>query len=334
MVRRAHVGAFGTTSSGSPSQRRYAFTPQGLGGSCGSISVMVPLPGWDERPISVDGTILEKSLKGMSGKLTLTLTDKVFQIKMGRTRVKLVPGPFESECYPEPAAGLTWTPVEPGFGDLIRACAFTNKTGYEGVACANVNDTKLLISTNEARIYYKEVPRDLPTFWLTTSSAMGVNDAGTEIVAVASDGMWVHFKYEDGTVFSTLTKDIKDYPIVELYNYIQSFNAGKEIANGQFPAEGLAAIKAAATFAEGTNGQKPVKLKYANGVLTIEAANKSGEYSQDIDWAGPQEPFAVAVDAVFMNAVKASEFRLVEIPDLSVMMVPGAVNALMALDNV
>lgn len=335
LLRRAHIGAFGASSSGAPSQRKYAFTKRGLGGSCGSMSVMVPLEGWDGEDVAVDGVILEKSLKDLSGTLDITYTT-AFTIKSGRaTKIKLTPKPYEAEYYPIPGESLHWVKAPEGLAEQIRASAFTNNSAYEGVACAPIGDKKLLISTNTSRIYYKELPSDVPAFWLTTASAIGVGTAGTEITEMAADDLWVHFRYADGTIYSTLSKNVEKYPADELYAYTQSCNNGEELANGAFPEKALEAIRAAAVFAEGTNGQKPVKMTYDDKVLSIEASNKAGEYIQEVEWPeGPVNPFGVAVDAVFMNATKASTFRLVSIPDLSVMQVPGIVNALLALDNV
>lgn len=330
LLKRAHVGAFSGVT-GVPIAKRFLFADGKVFGSSGSVCVTVPFPEWDLPDASVDGTLLEKAVKGFSGDLEITV-GTTFKIQCGKASVELPLQEANREFYPE--AGGEWQPVTPEFPSMVAACSFSNKTDYAGVALRHVVGSSLLVGTDQSKIYYGFLPEAVPEFWLNVDASAALGQVGGEGEAVAVDEVWFHCKFADGTVFSALNMQVEKYPIDDLYNYVQAYHDADGETCGDFTDEMRQAVKQASVFASGTAGRKQVSFVYEPVAKTLEVSSEGagGSFRNQLQWDGGPTPFAVTMDAGFILTAKPQKLKLLTVNDFTVLKVPGDVNALLALD--
>lgn len=330
LLKRAHVGAFSGVT-GVPIAKRFLFADGKVFGSSGSVCVTAPFPEWDLPEASVDGTLLEKAVKGFSGDLEITV-DSTFKIKSGSASVELPLQEANREFYPE--ASGDWQPVTSEFPSMVAACSFSNKTDYAGVALRHVTGASLLVGTDQSKIYYGFLPENVPEFWLNIDASSALGLIGGEGMCVAVDDVWFHCKFTDGTVFSALAMEVSKYPIDDLYNYVMAFQDTEGSVCGDFTDAMRQAVKQASVFAGGTTGRKQVSFIYEPGVKMLEVSSEGagGSYHSQIAWEGGATPFAVTIDAGFILTAKPQQLKLLTVGDLTVLKVPGEVSALLALD--
>lgn len=329
LLKRLHVGAF-SGATGVPIAKRFLFANGEAYGSSGSVCVTVPFPQWSLPEASVDGALLEKAVRGFSGMLAVSV-GMTFKIQCDGATVELPLQEPHLEFYPE--ARGTWEAVTAEFPSMVAACAFSNKTDYAGVVLRHVDNTALLVGTDQSKIYYGFLPSNVPEFWLNVDAASALGLIGGEGEAVAVDDMWVHCKFTDGTIFSALAMQVEKYPIEDLYAYTQTFHDNEGSVCGDFTDSMRQAVKQASIFAGNASGRKQVSFVYSDGKLTISSEGASGSYHRTLDWDGGTTDFAVTIDAQFILTAKPQQLKLLTAGDLTVLKVPGDVNALLALDT-
>lgn len=328
LLRRARVGAFcGVT--GVPIAKRFLFADGHVYGSSGSVCTTIPFPQWNLPDASVDGALLEKAVRGFSGDLVISVST-AFKIKCGGASVSLPLQEPHREFYPEVSG--EWSAVPAAFPSMVSACAFSNKTDYAGVALRHVAETSLLVGTDQSKIYYGFLPPEVPEFWLSVDAASALGQAGDEGEAIATDDTWVHVKFTDGTVFSALAMQVEKYPIQDLYDYTQVFQDAEGSVCGEFTAEMRNVVKQASVFSVSPTGRKQVTFEYAQQKLEISSDGSGGSYHCTLDWDGGPTDFAVSIDAQFILTAKPQQLKLLTAGDLTVLKIPGDVNALLALD--
>lgn len=328
LLKHIRVGAFcGVT--GVPIAKRFLFADGHAYGSSGSVCVTVPFPEWTLPEASVDGALLEKAVRGFDGTLTISV-GTTFKIECDGATVELPLQEAHLEFYPE--ARGNWEPVTTEFPSMVAACAFSNKTDYAGVVLRHIDGTSLLVGTDQAKIYYGFLPKNVPEFWLNVDAASALGLIGGEGEAIATDDMWVHCKFTDGTIFSALAMQVEKYPVEDLYAYTQTFQDSEGSVCGDFTDAMRQAVKQASIFAGGTSGRKQVSFVYSARKLIISSEGASGSYRRTLDWDGGDIDFAVTIDAQFILTAKPQQLKLLTAGDLTVLKVPGDVNALLALD--
>ena len=328
LLRRAHVGAF-KGATGLPIAKRFLFTQGRILGSSGSVCASIPFPQWTLPDASVDGALLEKVVKSLDGDLEIEV-DRVFKVRCGKASVSLPLQEPHAEFYPTVQGA--WVPIPRQFPSLVSACAFANRTDYAGVAIRKVDGGSVIVGTDQSKIYYSLLPESLPESWLSVDAALALAAVGDEGEAVSADDMWVHVKYTDGTIFSALTMQAADYPVQDLYAYTQLFQGAEGDVCGEFTPEMCDAVKQASIFAGGASGRKLVSFEYSGKSLRIAAEGAGGSYSCEMGWDGGDVDFAVTIDAQFLITAKPQQLKLTTANGLTVLLVPGDVSALVALD--
>lgn len=330
LLKRLHVGAFSGVT-GVPIAKRFLFANGRAYGSSGSVCVIVPFPQWDQGDASVDGALLEKAVRGFSGDLAITV-GTTFKVQCGSAIVELPLQEPYREFYPEPRG--TWEKVTAEFPTMVAACAFSNKTDYAGVALKHVEGGSLLVGTDQSKIYYGFLPANIPEFWLNVDAASALGLVGGDCDSIAVDDMWVHAKFVDGTIFSALTMQADKYPAEDLYQYVVTFQDGEGDVCGDFTDAMRQAVKQASVFAGGVSGRKQVSFVYSAKKLSISSEGAGGSYKCSLDWDGGETGFAVTIDAQFILTAKPQKLKLLTSDGLTVLKVPGDVNALLALDTI
>lgn len=257
------------------------FVPGFIMGIGTSINVKVPCAEVDNA-FMLDKASLDKVLTKATGDLDISKDGDRILIKYGRSRLAMP--------YAELPATLSEFPDElgPAPANLIakiKAVTFPNKTGYAGVAWDG-GAYGGLIGTDSIRIVTADCPGLPGGAWLPEAAVTAIVKAGTNCVGILNDMPYIHIKYDDGTICSVLYRAIMDYPMQNLCQYIDAFDGGDVIAEGELGADALEAIKSAETFTDTFDSQMPVQISFTPGKLTVHASNSGGEFYGDAEWSG------------------------------------------------
>lgn len=275
------------------------FVPGFIMGIGTSVNVRVPCPEVDFAFMADKGS-LDKILSKASGDIDIGRDGERIIFKYGRSRLAL---PFAD--LPQTLATFPeeWGPVPGNFIGKLKAVTFPNKTGYAGVAW-DCGAYAGLISTDSIRIVTADCPNLPKGAWLPDAAVAALSKAGTEATGIVNDMPYIHVQYADGTICSVLYRAIADFPIPALCQYIDSFDGGAVVAEGELGADALEAIKSAETFTDVFDAQMPVHIAFEPGKLTVRAENAGGEFYGEAEWSGEYTGH-FTVDARPFNAMGA-----------------------------
>lgn len=275
------------------------FVPGFIMGIGTSVNVRVPCPEADFA-FMVDKGSLDKVLSKATGNIDISRDGERVVLKYGRSRLAL---PFAD--LPQTLAEFPeeWGPVPGNFIGKLKAVTFPNKTGYAGVAW-DCGAYAGLISTDSIRIVTADCPNLPKGAWLPDAAVSALSKAGTEATGIVNDMPYIHVQYADGTVCSVLYRAIGDFPIPALCQYIDSFDGGEVVAEGELGADALEAIKSAETFTDVFDAQMPVHISFEPGKLAVRAENSGGEFYGEAEWTGEYTGH-FTVDARPFNAMGA-----------------------------
>lgn len=275
------------------------FIPGYVMGIGTSVNVRVPCEGIDST-FMVDKAALDKILAKATGELNIAQDGQKMVFKYARSRLTL---PFAELPQMLTEFPKEWGAAPVDFIDKIKAVTFPNKTGYAGVAW-DVDAYPGLIATDSIRIV-TTLCTNLPSrAWLPESAVSAIIKAGTKCTGVLNDLPYLHIQYDDGTICSVLYRSAADYPIQALCQYIDAFDGGEVLAEGELGADALEAIKSAETFTDAFDTQLPVQITFEPGKLSVRAENGSGEFYGDARWTGEYTGH-FTVDARPFSSMKA-----------------------------
>lgn len=264
-----------------------------------SINVRVPCEGI-ESPFMVDKASLDKILSKASGDVSIGREGDRVAVRYGRSRLML---PF-AEIPPNLAEFPTeWGPVPEGFIDKVKAVTFPNKTGYAGVAWDS-GAYAGLIGTDSIRIVAADCPGLPAGAWLPEAAVNAIIKAGNHCTGILNDMPYIHVLYEDGAACSVLYRAIADYPVPALCQYIDAFDGGNVISEGDLGDDALAAIKGAEAFTDAFDAQMPVQIAFEPGKIAVHAENAGGEFVGEAEWSGTYSGH-FTVDARPFNAMRS-----------------------------
>lgn len=272
------------------------FAPGYIMGCGTSINVRVPCASVDISAM-IDKAALDKVLTKATGPINFQFGDASVVIRHGRSRVTV---PFMDLPKELPEFPDEFELVQPEFISKLKAVSFPNKTGYAGVAW-DAESYPGLIATDSVRIVIAEHEGLPGGAWLPEAAVTALAKAGNECTGIINDMPYIHAKYSDGTICSVLYRAISDFPIPALCGYIQAFEASDVVASGELNEDVLGAIKEAEGFTDAFSAQMPVHISFTPGVITVMAANSSGEFCGEGPWEG---------DYTGNFTVDASPFRL------------------------
>lgn len=275
------------------------FVPGFIMGIGTSINVRVPCPEVDAA-FMVDKASLDKILSKAQGDIDMGRDGDRIILKYGRSRLAL---PFADlprtlSTFPE-----EWGSVPGNFISKLKAVTFPNKTGYAGVAwdCGAYSG---MIATDSIRIVTADCPCLPKGAWLPDTAVSALIKAGNECTGIVNDMPYIHVRYADDTVCSVLYRAIADYPIPALCQYIDAFDGGEVVSEGELGADALDAIRGAETFTDAFDAQMPVHISFEPGKISVRAENAGGEFYGEAEWSGTYTGH-FTVDARPFNAMGA-----------------------------
>lgn len=289
-----------------------------------NISVTVPINQEGLLEEGIEGAVKAEEFfkivsKFPSDEIKFSVTeDGTWSLKCGKAKAEMVLLDFDFESRIN-----TITPEKKGWVDLnedfilgIGSCKMSvNKTQVSGLYFSGAD----IVSTdgNQMNCYVmKEI--ELPEFWISDSSANELLKL-KKLVAMQIQGPWVHFKAEDGTIFSIKTLQ-GQYPYKTIKNVIDTSDPEKATLHAKFPKELFNAIDRAVSFSIDISEHSAVRLIIGKEKIEVSSERSSGKYSEKVSWEekidSDFEPFTVYVDAQMMEFVaqRTVEFYLLKGP--------------------
>lgn len=244
--------------------------------------------------------------------------DGSWLLKCGKAKAEmtLLDFDFESRINTITPDGENWINLDEEFILGIGSCKMSvNKTQISGIYFSD-ND---VISTdgNQMNCYVMSKTK-LPGFWISDNSANELLKL-KKLTAMQIQGPWVHFKSEDGTIFSIKTLQ-GQYPYKTIKNVIDTSDPEKAILHAKFPKELFNAIDRAVSFSIDISEHSAVRLTISKEKIEVSSERSSGKYNEKVSWDeeidSDFEPFTVYVDAQMMEFVaqRTVEFYLLKGP--------------------
>lgn len=287
------------------------------------VAVLVPMDSIGLVDDDIEGAVHAKELynvvsKFTSEEITLSVKDESsWEIKCGRAKATLTLLDFDFKTRLD---GVTpddnlWVDIDDDFMEGLAICKMgNNKSNFAGIY-VNGND---ILSTDGYQINLFTTKNQLPKFWISDSS---VNELlkikGFKKVQTTRN--WVHFKTEEGVVFSLKRLNDVNYPYSKVRNLVTNANPTDDDFHATFPSALFKSIDIADSFAISMGDQSVVRLVMSNEGIEVSSERNSGSYVETIPWDKPLEKeidtIKLYVNASMMSAMgtRSCEFYLVHL---------------------
>lgn len=237
-------------------------------------------------------------------------------LKSGKAKVEmtLIDFDFESRLKGvEPTED--WIELNDDFISGISTCKMaTNKTPLAGIFISG----NTIVSTDGFQMNKYELKElNLPTFWITDNS---VNELlklkGLKEIQVQDT--WVHFRLENGTLFSIKTLNKDKFPFAKIKSVMDNSSPKEDTLHAKFPKELFNSIDRALSFSMDVSEHSVVRLILSKDNIDVSSERLSGKYAEKINWDEEIKeefsPITVYVDAMMMNFVstRSLEFYLIK----------------------
>ena len=289
-----------------------------------AISVTVPIDSEGLVTESIEGVVhADEFFKVISkfpgDEISLEVSDdgKSWNLKCGKAKAQMTLIDFDFNVR---LKGVTpdensWIEVTEELFAGIGGCKMSvNKTPLSGVYVSG----KYIVSSDGYQINRFEMKEnDLPTFWISDSSVMELMKI-KGFNALQIQDSWVHFKTEDGTVFSIKTLNKDKFPFEKINQILETSNFSDDDLHANFPAELFNAIDRAGSFSIEISGHTSVRLTLSSEGIEVSSERTTGKYSELIPWdegiSVNINPVTVYVDATMMQfmAQRSLEFYLIK----------------------
>jgi len=289
------------------------------------ISVVVPIESDELLSEGLEGSVKADEFfkiinKFSSDEMKLSVTEKgTWLIKCGKAKVEmsLMDFDFESRFENLSPDEDSWVDLNDEFISGIQVCKMNlNKTDFSGIYF----EGKDIVSTDGNQLnFYTMKKTELPKFWLSDNS-VGELLKLNKLVAIQLSGTWVHFKTEDGTIFSVKTLEFAGYPYDKLKNIINSSSSKKAKIHAKFPESLFTAIDRASSFSIDVLDYSAVRLSISKDKIEVSSERSSGKYTEKVAWdeviENDFDSFNFYVDSAMMQYIskRTVEFYLFEGP--------------------
>lgn len=288
-----------------------------------SISVTVPIKSNDLLEQNLEGCVKAEEFfkiisKFASDEIQFTVVENgTWILKCGKAKAEMALLNFDyktrlNNIAPEED---NWIELKDDFVAGVESCKMsTNKTQLAGIYF----EGKDIISTdgNQANCYLLK-DTEIPKFWISDNS-IGELLKMKKLVAMQVQNTWVHFKDDEGTLFSIKTLNTDSYPYEKIKKIIDTSNPEKAQIHAKFPKDLFSAIDRAVSFSMTISEVQAVRIVISNEKIEVSAERSAGKYNEKVAWEEKPEnnfePITIYVDALVMQfiAQKTSEFYLLQ----------------------
>ena len=116
---------------------------------------------------------------------------------------------------------------------------------------------------------------------------------------------WVHFKAEDGSIFSIKTLDANKFPVEKIEKLMYTSEPKEDDLNATFPTELFEAIDRADAFAMEISDHSVIRLVLSSDKIEVSAERSSGKYAEKVLSGTPPPP--VCADKVYVTPLSCIE---------------------------
>lgn len=202
-----------------------------------------------------------------------------------------------------------WKELPEDFIEGIGTCKMLkNGTPMSGIYF----EGKDVVSTDGFQINHCSLKSELPKFWISDNSANELLKF-SNLKEIQPQGNWIHFKAEDGSIFSVKTLDANKFPMEKLMKLMDTSKPKEDDLNATFPEELFNAIDRADVFAMNINDHSAIRLVLSPEKIEVSAERSSGKYSEKVDWGegfkANFEPISMYVDPEMMSFVSKRSLK-------------------------
>lgn len=236
--------------------------------------------------------------------ITVLWEENELRIKAGRARAGLV---FEKEIklpLEEIEEITTWQDLPKGFVEALEFCLPTCSKDMSRIilTCIYI-DKRNVISSDSFQISKYKLAKKFPTKPILLPASAAVDLIKYDIKQIAVGDSWLHFRTEDGTIFSSRTFQ-EEYPEVDHFFDVE----GVEIT---FPKTALQILERAQVFAKSEFKEKNrevVRVQLFDGKMEFAADNETGWFKESCktDYSGEKISFHLRVDFLITLLKQAS----------------------------
>ena len=278
-----------------------------------SIAVSIPLEIEGLVDEGIDGAVHADEFfkilsKFSADEINFTVAENdSWLLKCGKAKIGMNLMEFDFE---ERLKGVTpdsnkksWTKLPEDFIECIGTCKILgNKTPMSGIYF----EGNYVVSTDGFQINRYTLETELPKFWISDNSAAELLKF-TNIKEIQLQENWVHFKTDDGSIFSIKTLDSSKFPMEKMMQLMDTSKPKEDDLNATFPEELFNAIDRAETFAMNINDHAAIRMVLSPEKIEITSERQSGNYAEKVDWdkdfKSKFEPITLYVDPAMVSFI-------------------------------
>jgi len=239
----------------------------------------------DEVLMKKDGDKVKIKIGKVQGTLA-TIEDEEFTVRL--------------QNVSESLEGVKWMKLPDTFEECVLLCAFAaSKSESEGtLTCVRISGVDAT-ATDNSRIAHAKMSSEMKPLFLKASevkSLLGINPTH-----YAGSKAWLHFKNEDGCVFS-IRKVKGEFPdCLPMFDF-----EGTEVT---IPKEVLEGVDIASIFIDDSTPSISINISANKCVVTVESEAGNIKHSSDINYKGKEINFKINPD--FFNEMMKHSTTLI-----------------------
>lgn len=209
--------------------------------------------------------------------------------------------------------GRVWNELPEDFWEGIRLCKINCSTSpNRGIFSAgSKTEGNLLISADGIRLNYYHLSGPVELFWIDDPAWAELVRLPGKIKEYSVDECWVHFRAEDGVIFSAKRKDEAYYPLEKLISIEETIKIEKSDIAVPFPKGIEKAIDRVAVLSEDINSFSAITVKIHKNKMVVESSRVSGKIKETLelpDGKYPEVEFKADADFLLEAVKKVSSF--------------------------
>jgi len=262
------------------------------------ISISHPLPDGVRITGAVEATGLYGLLQKLKKeKLSISISESELQITSGKAKAGI---PLQSEVnlpVEEVGEPRKWKKMPEDLLELIHFASFACASDMSRpiLTCVHVDEEGVVEACDNQRLSRSELGKPLPvhSFLLPASSAVQLVKYPC-IRMAESDRGWIHFKTEEGTVFSARVYE-GEYPDTSFLLDVQ----GPKI---RFPKKLLSILDRAKIFARSDHLlDEFVEVTLGKGQMKIRAESELGWFEEELKMSYSGDPATFVINPTFLR---------------------------------
>lgn len=285
-----------------------------------SISVAVPISNAGLLDETIEGAVKANEFfttisKFPGDEISFVVTENgTWILKCGKAKAEFTLQAFDYESRIKGIQpGEDWIEIDESLISGLGSCKMSdNKTPLSGII---VSDSDV-VSTDGWQINRFKINNKVPKFWISDSSVDELLKI-KKIEALQIQNNWIHFKTENGTIFSIKTLDSSKFPLDKIIKVIDTTSYTEDDFHATFPAELFNAIDRAVSFGMDISGHTSVRLTLSPKNIEVSSERATGKYNEKVAWESEMkdfEPLSLYVDTTMMTfmAQRSLEFYILK----------------------